>query len=236
MTDLQPVQALKTCPRCKETKSRADFSKHKRQEDGLQAQCKSCCKASNAAYYLKQKDKITLRNETWKAANPDKIKAAERKRRSSPEIKVKEAEFRQANRERLRIQQTEWRLRNPEAEKLKGQKWSRANRGIKQASLARYRASKLKRTPNWSERDLIGYVYEFCQHLNSENKAKFHVDHIYPLRAEQVCGLHVFSNLQILKGVENNSKGNRITGLEEEITPCVFTDEFLTWLYAREDV
>lgn len=226
---------MKTCPRCKETKSRDDFSKHKRQEDGLQTQCKACSKVANAAYYLRQKEKIALRTSAWKAANPDKIRAAEQKRRLTPEVKAKEAAFRETNRERLRFQQTEWRLRNPEAEKAKGQKWSKANRGTKQATLARYRASKLKRTPDWSEKDLIGYVYEFCQFLNSDLRGLFHVDHIYPMRSEEVSGLHVFMNLQILTGAENTAKGNRLTGLEEEITPCVFTDEFLTWLYARED-
>lgn len=36
---------MKTCSRCKETKSVSEFSKHHRNKDGLQDWCKSCIRA-----------------------------------------------------------------------------------------------------------------------------------------------------------------------------------------------
>lgn len=64
------------------------------------------------------------------------------------------------------------------------------------------RAKKLQATPSWANIEKIKTIYKNCP-------KGYHVDHIYPLISEWVCGLHVEQNLQYLSAEENMQKGNR---------------------------
>ena len=65
------------------------------------------------------------------------------------------------------------------------------------------RATKLQATPTWFEEDLVSVVYKKAKQYNCN------VDHIVPLQNPLVCGLHCWSNLQLLPEELNKSKGNR---------------------------
>lgn len=64
------------------------------------------------------------------------------------------------------------------------------------------RARKLRATPSWADISKIREIYKACPPAH-------HVDHIYPLISDWVCGLHVHENLQHLSAEENLRKGNR---------------------------
>lgn len=73
------------------------------------------------------------------------------------------------------------------------------------ARKAKRRAQKLNATPTWADIGKIREVYRLCPE-------GYHVDHIYPLISDWVCGLHVHENLQHLPAKDNISKGNRRVG------------------------
>lgn len=83
-------------------------------------------------------------------------------------------------------------------------RWQQNNPGYGRAPQARKKATKLQRTPSWSETALIANFYAACP-------TGYEVDHIVPLVGDKygVCGLHVLSNLQYLTVKENSKKSNR---------------------------
>ena len=99
----------------------------------------------------------------------------------------------QANKERLRLYKSNYFQNNKETYL---------------ANNSKRRALKINATPKWSENDKIKVLYEKAKWLESLTGLKYHVDHIIPLNSDKVCGLHVWSNLQILEESINLSKSN----------------------------
>ena len=80
------------------------------------------------------------------------------------------------------------------------------------AAEARRRCSKLSATPAWLSKDHLAEIenlYWMCRDLRAVSGQDYHVDHIVPLRGENVCGLHVPWNLQILPSDMNIRKSNK---------------------------
>lgn len=73
---------------------------------------------------------------------------------------------------------------------------------------ARRRAHLLNATPPWANLEKIKQIYLNCP-------TGYHVDHIFPLRGKNSCGLHVENNLQYLTIEENLKKSNNIITVME---------------------
>lgn len=82
----------------------------------------------------------------------------------------------------------------------------------KRNRVMRDRRSK-KATPKWltpEQRKQIVDIYEHMRDCRVVTGEDYHVDHIVPLRGENVCGLHVPWNLQVLPASVNMAKSNQI--------------------------
>ena len=66
-------------------------------------------------------------------------------------------------------------------------------------------------TPTWltpEQKQQIVDIYEHMRDCRAVTGEDYHVDHIVPLRGEDICGLHVPWNLQVLPAYVNISKSN----------------------------
>ena len=174
-------KTVKTCKKCGVERSTSEFYKHKETADKLWHSCKSCTKKYNAARYKKNRDKILRQTAEWAANNKDKRSAQSRARRERPGFREREYELRK--------------------------KWAQKNAHKVRESVGRYRGRKRNQTPEMNRAELVEAqeMYLYHQIFNAVMPEKeWHVDHIQPLAAG---GLHHPSNLQVMYGPENQSKG-----------------------------
>ena len=138
-------------------------------------------------YREKHPEKCAARSQKWIDANPESAKASRRAAAA--------------------------KMRVVHADEIKARKsaYAKNNRGIINAAVARRKAAKLQRTPAWL--DVVSlketeFTYAWCAALRSCG-LDYHVDHVVPLQGQNVSGLHVPWNLQVIPATENIQKNNR---------------------------
>jgi hypothetical protein len=96
------------------------------------------------------------------------------------------------------------------------EKWKSNNeeafRAIQRKGAAKRRASKRNATPSWADETMIRVIYKKAEELSNLLNIKMEVDHVIPLQGENVCGLHVWENLQLLEKTINIKKNNKFEG------------------------
>lgn len=105
--------------------------------------------------------------------------------------------------------------------------WRKANPLKASAHSLNRRASKLNATPPWltkQDKEEILLLCSLRNQLDLQTGLVHHLDHIVPLQGENVCGLHVPWNLQILTAEDNCSKGNKLLeNLSVDLTAPFYT-------------
>lgn len=114
----------------------------------------------------------------------------------------KSAAWRSNNKKRHKEMSEAWRLNNPE----------RTAQG--QLRRTRVRNKRVKFSSICADmpvvRDSINNIYDTARKISEQSGVDIHVDHIIPLAAENVCGLHVPWNMQITTSHYNCSKQNNV--------------------------
>jgi hypothetical protein len=160
---------------------------------------------------------------SWAKANEESVAARNRQYRANWTEEQRERERARTRVANLTAQQRERvnalrRIEGKSPERVESQRaWWRAyyskltpeEYGRYVEGVRRYQAARLQATPVWADVDAMAAIYAEARRLTRKTGEPHHVDHMVPLVSSIVCGLHVPANLQVLRGAENLSKGNR---------------------------
>ncbi len=198
---------MKICSQCKTKHPLIEFGSDKRASDKKRSECKKC----RASYF--QKNKIEINNRRKEKYDPEKIKDYLNRPEVKENQRIWRQKYRKKNPEKVRKWGRDDYQRHSAKRKDTNKAWGKANKTKKISYEAGRRASKLNRTPNWltpEDHAQISDYYKVAKMLTEVTGTKYHVDHEIAMQAEDVCGLHVPQNLQVITGVENCSKHNRV--------------------------
>lgn len=114
--------------------------------------------------------------------------------------------------DRSRAISKKYREKHREKELARYTRYNKTNPHKRAAYEAKRRASKRQRTPKWlteSQLKEIDFFYSHARECTMLTGDPYHVDHIVPINGENVSGLHVPWNLQVLPADINIAKSNK---------------------------
>lgn len=149
--------------------------------------------------------------------------AAKYAKENAEKLRAYYASYREKNKELIAEKRKSNALKNKEyAKKYKEtnkenvyqtkKRYVENNRSYINSYVVSRKVAKLNRTAKWLsafDKLKIKCIYSVASMLTRENNESWHVDHIIPLQGNNVSGLHVPSNLQVIKGKENMAKHNK---------------------------
>ena len=120
--------------------------------------------------------------------------------------------YRARNLELLRQKDREYAQLNKEKRRENSSRWRQNHVDADRARRAARRARKRNAAPNWLTKDdrlEISKIYSLAKWMEEVTGESFHVDHLYPLASDFLCGLHIPSNLIVMSASDNLSKNNK---------------------------
>lgn len=175
---------MKTCSKCAEAKPLSEFHRNSARCDGRMVHCKVCNRARAAKWLAENRERNRLRSLAHARAN-----------KSAAYERVKN-----------------WRVKNRERRNASERARPKDN-VLNAARRARYRAAQLQASPTWLtaiHRAQMQEFYDVSVALTTQTDIVHHVDHIHPLRAAKLRGLHVPWNMQVLTARANQTKNAHV--------------------------
>lgn len=175
---------------------------------------------ANRRYREKNRAKFRAKSREWYERNKESAKETVKRCRLENADHYKDycKQYREANKEKIKQYREEnkekikqWREENKEALKEKAKEYRKANRGKIAHQSRRRQLKKLNAVPHWiTEKDikLMDAIYQKAAEMTEATGEKYVVDHYYPIRGKDVCGLHTPNNLQVITDIENKRKYN----------------------------
>jgi hypothetical protein len=154
-------------------------------------------------YYLANKEELLRKRREAYKLKKDYYNANRRDHRRNNE------EFRKKDLESSR----QWREDNKKAYLAYLKQWRQDNKDIVNYHGAVKRSRKRKAMPSWLTEDqlwMIKEIYSLARLRTQMTGIEWHVDHMIPLKGKTVCGLHVPWNLQVIPGLDNLKKNNKL--------------------------
>lgn len=176
---------IKRCTKCKSDKPETEFYKWKLGKDGLRSHCKQCHRESASSYYKRNTEKCLEWNRKYAQNNKERV------------AEIRSAYY-QENKEWI----AEWKSQ-----------YQKNNKAMFAEATARRKSAKLNATPAWlteDDLDVIAWTYEAAKDREDATGVEHHVDHVIPLQGKDVCGLHVWWNLQVITASDNLHKSNNL--------------------------
>lgn len=163
--------------------------------------CLECHRQDSRKRYkdpVKRKQ-ILAKNAEWVEQNPNKVRKIKNEwvRRNKENVKASQEAYRKANPDKIKQYRKE-RNSRPEVVVM-----NRCNTVARRAGLN-------KATPAWVNKKEIQKIYKRSASLTKRTGTAYEVDHIIPLQRDDICGLHVPWNLQVIPAAENRHKSNKL--------------------------
>lgn len=233
------MSTLKACTVCKVEKPILAFHKQANGKFGVKGMCIECnkekyknqykqnlSKTHKDYYYANHEANKTYARE-WYRTNKDRLAARE----TEEERKKRRQEAYARNRDVLVERQRSYnskhklaiairaKLRRANTVTTDEQKANRsrarkihyeANKAASFEYTVRRKRTIKQQTPAWANFSEMRKIYNSCIEMNKlAGYAKYHVDHVVPLKGLSVTGLHVEHNLRIIEAIENLKKGSK---------------------------
>lgn len=174
---------MKRCSKCKTEKDEGEFSKNKRNPDGLSYWCKLCTSEYDRKRYQSNPEERIEHTRRWYQNNPQKAREYSRN-------------WCRNNPEKRKLSLKKWCQKNPEKIRINVKNWCQKNPEKKRESVRRRRAIKRSKVgpnaPRYLEDFLLLLQKHRCAYCGTNLKVTgHHLEHRIPLSRG---GLHDVSN------------------------------------------